>query len=180
MGKRTMAVRYARAIADILPGQHDLSRVRDELRQIEALASREPELFAALAAPGLPGRRRKAAAEKVFGALDLHPASRRTLVLLVENGQLSLAAEVAAALSGLCDERERIVAVEVTTAVEIPGGRDDVYRQSLERLTGKRVRLRTRVDPAILGGVVTRIGSEVYDGSLQGGFLRLKQRLKGE
>ena len=64
--------------------------------------------------------------------------------------------------------------------MEIPAGKEEGYRQSLERLTGKSVRIRMRVDPSILGGVVTRIGSEVYDGSLRGRLQRLRERMKGE
>jgi F-type H+-transporting ATPase subunit delta len=180
MGNRTMAVRYAKALAGALPRDGDFDRIEVDLRETRALLKEHGELRKALVSAGIPTSRRKRVAEKIFAAIDLHPASRRLLVLLVESGAFGLLEEIHEAFGAECDERRRIVAAEVTTAVEVAPERTSEYRRSLERLTGKAVRVKTHVDPSILGGVVTRIGSQVYDGSLRGRLERLQQRLKGE
>ena len=54
------------------------------------------------------------------------------------------------------------------------------WKRSLSRLTGKRMRLRFDVDPALLGGVVARIGSTVYDGSVRGELRQLGKKLAGQ
>ncbi len=180
MGNRTMAVRYARALADVLSDDADLIRAQGELTQVRDLLAGDPVLGRGLLASAMPSARRREAAEKAFGAADLHPACRRLLVLLAEEGDLNMLDEVAAQFTTLVDQRRRIVGAEVTTAVPIPQERTDAYRRSLEQMTGRTVRLTTRIDPDILGGVVTRIGSEVFDGSLRSRIQRLHQRLRGE
>jgi F-type H+-transporting ATPase subunit delta len=180
MGNRTMAVRYARALADVVSGEADLQRVSAEMQQVRDLLRADPQIARGLLAAAMPTSRRKATAEKAFGAAGLHPACQRLLVLLAEKGDLDLLDDVTEAFTALADERRRIVGAEVTTAVPIPAAKADDYRRSLEQMTGRTVRLNTRIDPAILGGVVTRIGSEVYDGSLRSQLRRLHQRLKGE
>jgi F-type H+-transporting ATPase subunit delta len=180
MGNRTMAVRYARALVDVLSRDEDLRRVEEDLAGIRSVLEEHPELRGVLIAAGLPPARRRKVAERLAGAVAMHPATERLMILLAERGQSTLVDEIHEALMALADERRRIVPAEVTTAVEIAAGKEESYRRSLERLTGKTVRLRLRVDPSILGGVVTRIGSEVYDGSLRGRLERLRERMKGE
>jgi F-type H+-transporting ATPase subunit delta len=180
MGNRTMAVRYAKALADVLSRDEDLRRVEDDLAGIRSVLKEHPELRGVLVTAGMPPTRRKEVAERITAAMDLHPATKRMLVMLAEQGRSSLLDEIHEALMAEADVRRRIVPAEVTTAVEIPAGKEQDYQRSLERMTGKSVRLRMRVDPTILGGVVTRIGSEVYDGSLRGRLQRLRERMKGE
>jgi len=180
MGNRTMAVRYARALADVLADDTDLARVQGDLDLMAQLLGADAEIHAAFLSSALGRARKKELLELVASRADFHPACRRILTLLAESHRLSQFAEMRQAFAGLCDERRKIVAAEVTTAVAIASGEEQGYRRSLERLTGKQIRLQTRVDPAILGGVVTRIGSEVYDGSVRGRLQRLQTRLRGE
>ncbi len=180
MGNRTMAVRYARALADVLPDDADLARVQDELDVVAQVLRDDGEIRTALMSSGLSRARKKGLLELLARKADFHPACRRVLTLLAESNRLSHFADMQQAFAGLCDQRRKIVAAEVITAVAIDPGQEQDYRRSLERLTGKQIRLQTRVDPAILGGVVTRIGSEVYDGSVRGRLQRLQTRLRGE
>jgi F-type H+-transporting ATPase subunit delta len=180
MGHRTMAVRYATALADVLPEESDLMRAQGELDAFAAALRDDAAVREGLLAPSVAGARRREAVERVARQAGFHPATRRLLGMLAESRELDLLDDLRRAYAGLCDARRQIVAAEVTTAVEIPAGQTDGYRQSLEKMTGRRVRLQTRVDPAILGGVVTRIGSEVYDGSVRSRLQRLGDRLRGE
>lgn len=180
MGNRTMAVRYARALVDVLSGETDLERVQRELDMVAQILRDDAEIHAALLSSGLTRARKKDLLELLARKAEFHPACRRTLTLLAENNLLSYFADMLQAFAGYCDERRKIVAAEVITAVAMDAGQEQEYRRSLERLTGKQIRLQTRVDPEILGGVVTRIGSEVYDGSVRGRLQRLQTRLRGE
>jgi len=180
MGNRTMAVRYARALADVLSDDTDLARVQGDLDVVAQLLRADEEIRAAFMSSGLSRARKKDLLELLAREADFHPACRRLLTLLAESSRLSHFDEMKQAFAALCDERRRILAAEVTTAVAIDAQQEQDYRRSLERMTGKQIRLQTRVDPAILGGVVTRIGSEVYDGSVRGRLQRLQTRLRGE
>jgi F-type H+-transporting ATPase subunit delta len=71
----------------------------------------------------------------------------------------------------------QIVRAEVTTAVPLPADRAKAVEQSLAHVTGRTVVLDTRVDPAIVGGVVARVGSTVYDGSIVTQLAKMKKTL---
>ena len=74
-------------------------------------------------------------------------------------------------------DRRNIVEAEVTTAVALPAEQVSALAGRLRDVTGKDVRLQARVDSTIIGGVVTRIGSTVYDGSVTGQLTRMRQKL---
>ena len=180
MGNRTMALRYARALAEVLPDESDLARVQAEFETFATLLRGDAEINAAFMTQSLSRAHKKQLLESLARAAGFHAGFRRLLTLLAESNRLGQWQVVQAAFNTICDERRRIVAAEVTTAVPLATDQEDKYRRSLERMTGKQVRLQTRVDAAILGGAVTRIGSEVYDGSVRGRLQRLQERLKGE
>jgi F-type H+-transporting ATPase subunit delta len=81
------------------------------------------------------------------------------------------------ALARELDARTNIVSAEITTAREISEQEKAALQGRLKAVTGKDVRLQYRTDPAIIGGVVTRIGSLVYDGSIKNQLAQMKQRL---
>ena len=88
---------------------------------------------------------------------------------------LSLMSE---AYGKLLDERLGIISAEVTTSTPLNPGQVAELENSLRQATGAEVRIARRTDPEILGGVVTRIGDVVYDGSLRGHLERIRQRLE--
>jgi F-type H+-transporting ATPase subunit delta len=180
MGNRTMAHRYARALAEVLPDDADLARVQGEFETFAELLRGDAEINAAFTTQALGRVHKKQLLESLARQAGFHAGLRRLLTLLAESRRLNLWQDVQTSFNDICDERRRIVAAEVTTAVPLVAGQEEKYLKSLERMTGKQVRLQTRVDAGILGGAVTRIGSEVYDGSVRGRLERLQERLKGE
>ena len=180
MGKRTMAVRYARALAEVLSDDADLTRVQGELDVVYALLRDDEELRSAFMSSALSRANKNKLVELLAREGGFHPGFRRLLTLLADQHHLSLLPEIHTSFATICDQRRRIIAAEVITAVAIDEQQQQQYCRSLESMTGKQVRLQTRVDPAILGGVVTRIGSEVYDGSVRGRLQKLQAQLKGE
>ena len=78
------------------------------------------------------------------------------------------------------DERLGFARAEVSSPRELTESQRGAISGQLERLTGKRIRMRFAVDPALIGGVVARIGSTVYDGSVRGQLQTLGRRLSTE
>ncbi|MFQ5718132.1 MAG: ATP synthase F1 subunit delta [Acidobacteriota bacterium] len=179
MANRTLAVRYARALAETLRRADDLVAAHAELGAAgDVLAT--PEARQTIGSAVLPGSRRRELTERVFAAIGFTPVVKRLIALLAESNHLGLLEDVTQAVGEICDQRRDIVAAEMTTAVELTDEMRESYRKSLEKTTGHSVRLTTRVDAAILGGAVTRMGAQVFDGSVRGQFERLHRRLKGE
>ena len=179
MANRTMAVRYARALPEALPGEDELTRAGDELRQAVELLD-QPAVVRTIGSSVMPATQKKDLADRLLAAAGFHSAVKRLVTLLAETNSLSCLGEVAEAVAHIADRRRNIVAAEVTTAVEIDPNKKEDYRRALEEMTGRTVKLKTSVDPSILGGAVTRMGSEVHDGSLRRKLERLHARLRGE
>ena len=115
--------------------------------------------------------------KELVGRGGLSVVIGRLLVLLAERDRLVL-------LPDLLDEYRRrlldlqnVVRAEVVTAVPLPEDRVSALEQALTTMTGRTVTMTARVDPAIIGGVVTRIGSVVYDGSVRRQLEKMKETL---
>ena len=101
----------------------------------------------------------------------------KVLLLLAERDRLALLPDLVELYRERLLDHQQVVRAEITTAEPLQGETETQLRDRLARATGRKVTLTTRVDPAILGGVVTRIGNIVYDGSLAAQLARMRDRL---
>jgi F-type H+-transporting ATPase subunit delta len=101
----------------------------------------------------------------------------KLLMLLAERDRFTLLPDMVAVYRERLLEYQQIVRAEVTTATPLPPERAAELEQRLSRATGRRVTMETRVDPSIIGGLVARIGSTVYDGSVSTQLEKLKDAL---
>ena len=181
MTPRAAAGRYARALFDVaLKERLDLRAVGRDLEGLTALVNAHPDLKRALSNPAIPPARKRAVVEALLARAPVVPVVSRTLGLLADRDRLVLLDDVSAAFRERLMEHEHVVRAEVITAIELPADRVAALQQGIARATGReadQVQLETRVDPSILGGAVTRIGSTVYDGSITTQLQRLKRRL---
>src|SRR5262249_4913595 len=107
------------------------------------------------------------------------PVARLTEILLLK-GRIDLLPQVAVEFHRMEEQMLGRLAVELTTAQSLDPALEKSVVASLEKFTGKKVRVTHVVDPQVLGGVRARIGSVVYDGTVAARLERLKQRLIGE
>ena len=117
-----------------------------------------------------------AIAEKTLASVD--PLTLNLVRLLVLRGRTSLAAQIAEAFQELLDEARGISHALVTTAVPLSEGEAKAVAEKLGEITGKQVAVRARVDEAIIGGLVARIGDKLIDGSTRSRLAALKRRLQ--
>jgi F-type H+-transporting ATPase subunit delta len=175
---RARAVRYARALFDVVLKEGDPQRVEAELGAFAAAMTEHGDLGRVLAHPAMPAARKRAIVEALLektGAMT--PAFAKMLRLLAERDRLALLHDIADAYRERLLQHQRIVRAEVTTAVPVPADRLSAIEQGLAAATGRKVTIIARVDPSIIGGAVARIGSTVYDGSVTRQLERLRERL---
>jgi F-type H+-transporting ATPase subunit delta len=178
MTKKSAATRYARALFDVaVKEKADLERIERDLAAFASLLSGHPPLEIVLLNPAVPAPRKRAAVVELTGRLATAPSLAKLLALLAERDRLVLVPDVLAAYRQRLLDHRNIVRAEVTTAVPLAPGRMQEIERGLARLTGRSVTLSTKVDPSILGGVIARVGSTVYDGSVTTRLEKLKQRL---
>jgi F-type H+-transporting ATPase subunit delta len=177
--QRTAATRYARALIDVaLKEQVDLTRVEAELAGFAGLLSTHEALGKALLNPAVPTPRKRAAVEALLAGQTVLPVVSKLLLLLADRDRFPLLSDLLEAFRLRLLDYQKVVRAEVTTASALGPDQARAFEQTLGRATGRTIRLTTRVDPAIVGGVIARVGSTVYDGSITNHLKRIKQRLE--
>jgi F-type H+-transporting ATPase subunit delta len=176
---RTAAHRYAKALFEVaLAEKTDLEAVEQQLAGFVELQTKHETLGKLLLNPAVPAARKRAAMEALVKSAGSLPVVGRLMVLLAERDRLVLLPDLLAAYRDRLLDYQKIVQADVTTAAPLDAGRSAAIEKSLARATGKTVRLSTRVDPGIIGGLVARVGGTVYDASVARQLQRIKQRLE--
>jgi F-type H+-transporting ATPase subunit delta len=127
--------------------------------------------------PAIPVPRKRAAAAELTARLRTSPVLAKLIALLAERDRLVLLPELLAAYRERLLDHQKIVRAIVTTAIPLGADRARAIEHGLAQLTGRTVTLAANVDPSIIGGVVARIGSTVYDGSVATQLQKMKRRL---
>jgi F-type H+-transporting ATPase subunit delta len=162
----TLIQGYAQALFAIAQAEGDLEVVEDELYRFGKTVEREPELRQALTDPALPADRKKGVIQDLLGK----KASRHTATLLgfiVDEGRTKDLPRIIEAVADLAAQRRRRAVAEVRTAVPLDATRRDSLAKALSEATGRDVELKVLVDPSVMGGVVARVGDQVFDGSIR-------------
>jgi F-type H+-transporting ATPase subunit delta len=145
-----------------------------ELERAAALFD-EPAAAQFLTSPVVPPDRKQAALTELLPGVS--PEMANFLGLLTRRGRLDLLPGILAAFGELAREARGVETATVTTAVPIDERQKTLIASRLTQRIGKTVQVETRVDPAILGGVVAQIGDDVIDGSVRGRLERLRRSL---
>jgi|SRR6266487_3169338 len=175
MLKGAIARRYAGAIFDIGLKQNTLDRTLADVQEIAKLFSIR-KLAYLLREPNIPGERKERAIRQGLTSKVL-PTSLNLALLVVQRGLVDLMPNIARELNQLVLNYKNEAKAEVTTATQMDKSQRSQVQHALERMTGKRIQLETRVQPGILGGVVARVGDQVIDGSVERRLKLLQQQL---
>jgi F-type H+-transporting ATPase subunit delta len=174
---RKEAIRgYAEAMFSVAEAEDALDVVEDELFRFARELEREPSLRDALTDPVLPSERKRAVLQDVLGP-RANPQTVSLLGFIVEQGRARELPAIVDELAALAAERRQAAVAEVRTAVPLDADRRDRLAQALGTATGKKVELKVVVDPAVVGGVVARVGDQVIDGSVRRRLELARQRL---
>jgi F-type H+-transporting ATPase subunit delta len=178
MTNKAAAARYARAVLDVaIKEKANPEQIEREFADFAALLDAQPALKKVLTNPAVPVPRKRAAMAALVERTGLTPIVSKLLVLLAERDRLILLPDLLAAYRDRLADYRKIVRAEVTTAAPLSPERVQQIQKNLAEVTGRSVTLQTRVDPTILGGLVAKVGSVVYDASITRQLEKLKQRL---
>lgn len=177
MSLKTSANRYARALLDVAVLQSDPGKVEGDVTALADAMRDNAELHFALTNPRVPVRERTALVRTLAERAHTEAPVARLLVLLAERGRLELLPAIAEAYGERLLTYRKIVRAQVTTATPLSEERTNALRDSLSRVTGRDVQLDVAVDPTLIGGLVARIGSTVYDGSIRTQLQKVRRQL---
>jgi F-type H+-transporting ATPase subunit delta len=178
MTNKTSAMRYARALLDVaIAEKADLDRIEQDLVGVAGLLTQYPALADALLNPVVPVARKRAAVAELTALSQLTPMVGKLIAMLADRDRLVLVADLPAAYRDRLLAHRNVIRAEITTTVPLSEERAKGVEASLAAATGRTVSLTTKVDPSIIGGVVARIGSTVYDGSITRQLQKIRQQL---
>jgi F-type H+-transporting ATPase subunit delta len=174
------ATRYAKALADVVATTDAAlspAEVVSQLRAIDEIINSSQDLRNALASPAVPPSRKRAVMARLIQPLGVSNRVRNFLYVVIDHRRIHEFASIIEAFEALADERMGLVRADVITATELNETQRAALGTQLSRLAGKQAKLRFTIDPAVMAGVVARVGSTVYDGSVRGQLQRLRIKL---
>jgi F-type H+-transporting ATPase subunit delta len=169
---------YAAAIIEVAAAEDALERVADELFRVARLFESSGDLREALTDRRIPTDRKQGIVDDLLGerALPLTVGLLSFVVAVGRSGDLAAIADRVAGMAAAAADR---VIAEVRSAVELDEDQVSRLAESLGRATGKDVDVKVVVDPAVIGGIVARVGDTVIDGSVRHRLDELRTTLQG-
>jgi len=170
--------RYAKAL--ILIGQEDgqAEQYNQELEAVVGLFDTQDGFELALTNPLYNKNDRKNVLQSVLAATDFSVVMNSFLALLFDKGRIGFLREIASYYKELADELKGVVKASVVSATELSSEAVDKIKNSLSKKTGKTIVLDVEQDPSLIGGVVTKIGDLVLDGSVRTQLINMRETLK--
>lgn len=180
MSVQTVARRYATALADVVIARGEAREVTEELNAWEQMMLTNGQLMEVFSNPTIPYEQKRKVLTSLIARTKVRPTTANFLQVLLQNQRLAELGEVNKRFARVLDERSGMVSADVTTARPVPAEAQDALRTRLAAMTGKNVRLSFKTDEELIGGIVTRIGSTIYDGSVRNQLEQAKAKLIGK
>jgi F-type H+-transporting ATPase subunit delta len=175
----TIARRYATALADVAIERGDTDAVQKELTEWDTMISSNPPLREAFGNPTIPYEQKQNLLRELTKKSNVGPTTGSFLQVLLRNQRINEIGEVNKRFALILDQRVGVVAAQVTTARPLPKKLVQSLETKLTSMTGKKVRLTFATDQGLIGGVIVRIGSTIYDGSVRNQLQQVERQLAG-
>jgi len=177
---KSASLQYANALADVVLEQGAAEPARKQLADFAAACAESVELRNFLASPAATHEEKHRVIESILARLGASRIIRNFLFVVVDHQRAHLLPEIVSSFEQVLMERQNVEEAEVTSAVELNNNQKSSLLQTLERLTGKKIRAKYTLEPGLIGGAVVRIGDMIYDGSLRKRLNVLRAQLVAE
>ena len=179
MSSQTVARRYASALADVVVERREEREVQAEIESWASMIDGNAQLREVFANPTIDYDHKHKVLEELIARTRVRQTTASFLRVLLRNQRLAQLPEIAERFGHVLDERSGVVAAEITTARPIPEELKNTLHEALAAATGRTVRLTFATDETIIGGLVARIGSTIFDGSVENHLERLGAEMAG-
>lgn len=178
MSTRTSATRYAKALLDVVGT--DAATIERSLTAFVDLTNSHAELRQALLSPSVPATGKRGVATAIADRIGMAPAGVKLLELLADRDRFHLLDDLLAVFRERLLEQQKVVKAELRSAVALPAESVAAIEARLSAVTGKNVSVDAVVDASLIGGVVAKVGSTVYDGTVKTQLEKLRKQLVGQ
>lgn len=173
----SLARRYARALMSLGTEQGTADKLGADLRAFAQAMKISPELQHSLGNPAFPRADRRKIVDALATRFAVHPTSRTFLYLLLDKERVAQLPAISREIDALLEQRAGKISAEVVSAQPLTPAQVSQITATLEQLSGKKVQLDRREDPALLGGVVAKVGDVIYDGSVRTQLRQLRDQM---
>lgn len=177
MNTETIARRYSTALADSVLASGQTEIVKAELEALGRLFAESIDLQTVFSNPSIAHASKDRVLDELIARARPSKTTANFLKVLLQNGRLGEIGDINERFVSVLEERAGRITAEITSARELPGDERSEFEKNLARLTGKQVSVNYAINKDIIGGVVTRIGSTVYDGSVKTKLENLREQL---
>lgn len=174
---RRFARPYARAIVDVAGSPEKANAIRGELIRFQNALQSSPELREVYANPGIASEVKDSITQRIGSKLKLSDLALRAVQVVVSNNRIADFEAILDALATYVNEALGVAVAEVRSAKSLTPDEMSQLAAMLGRRVGKKVELDVKTDPSLLGGVVVRIGSEIWDASVVGKIHKFRESL---
>jgi len=170
--------RYARALVEVvLEQQLDADVAREQLNSFADAVRESVELRRVWESPAIPAEQKRAVLEAIVGQINAFKAIRNFMAVIIDHRRIPMLDDIARQFAVELDLQMGLVEAKISSARELSNDEKRDLESQVERLTGRKVRAHYASDPGLLGGVMVRLGSVIYDGSIRGQLEKMKQEL---
>jgi F-type H+-transporting ATPase subunit delta len=169
---------YARAFADaVFSGRHDPDKALQEAQAVAELVAGSKELRAVWETPSITAEQKRAVLDAIVARQGISRTVRNFVAVLIDHRRISFLGPIVKQFEQELNQRLGFIEAEITSARELNQADRGNLEAQMEKLTGKKVRARYSLNEALLGGAVIRVGSTIYDGSVDGQLERIREAL---
>ena len=169
---------YARAFADaVFDGHLDPAKTLQEAQAMADLVAASKELREVWETPSILAEQKRAVLDAIVARQGISRTVRNFLAVLIDHRRINFLAPIVKQFEQELNQRMGFTEAEITSARELNETERHALETRMEKLTGRKVRARYSRDSSILGGVVVKVGSTIYDGSVSGQLQRIRQAI---
>jgi F-type H+-transporting ATPase subunit delta len=179
MTQKTAAARYARALFDVALAETDPVQIEQQLGSLVEVFTGHADLWRAVTNPAVPVQKKRAVVDELLPKLGLNPVLAKLVAMLAGRDRLVLLPDLRDTYRARLLDHQNVVRAVVTTAAPLAPENAAALQGALAGVTGRTVTMETSTNPDLIGGVVARIGSTVYDGSVKRQLEKIRERLAG-
>jgi len=175
---RRFARPYAKAIIDVAESAQRANTIRAELDKFDQARRESTDLQDVFANPGIELDAKFKIAHAIASKLGLSDLTGKALEVLIRNHRINDLGSVVDAMAEMINDELNVAIADVRSAHKLSEQEMAQLRKTLEQKFGKRVEVRVTTDPALLGGFVAKVGSEIFDASVHGKITKFREQLQ--
>lgn len=173
-----VARRYAKALVQLGAEEGTVEKFNAELAAFNAVLAENPPLNSIFKSPAYGIEAKREILKDVMKKLAFSGTGANFLQLLLDKSRLGLLPQIAESYSAFADELSGVIRPTLASGLPLDESQVTEIKAALEKSTGKKVVLTVELDPALIGGVVTKIGDKLFDGSVRTQLTKIEDILQ--